>query len=89
MSGECDVCGSTEHVESWHDRPPAVPIYDRPDISVRDLAVLRRQVREMSAALARIQEMAEEDIRLGVVTSKSSLWQIEADARAAIGEVKA
>lgn len=51
-------------------------------IAERDAA--RAEVVRLRKALAFIHEMAEEDVRCDRVSNGSSLWQIEAEARAAL-----
>lgn len=63
-----------------------VPIWERANIRSKELVLLKIRARKMLAALQFIQEIAAEDIRMGVVVSKSSIWQIEANARKAIEE---
>lgn len=64
----------------------AVPLHQRADITPRDLAEMRRHARELSAALARIQAMAAEEMGRGVCTSRSAVPEIERVAREAISE---
>ncbi len=58
-----------------------------PDAQLRDeITRLRAENDAMAAALATIQELAEDDIQRGIVPDNNIVWQIEADARAALAK---
>ena len=67
--------------------PESIMFWRRAEITTPDLMLLRRRLVQLEASLCFIQAAAADDIKAGRGEG-TSLYQIEANARAVLGEVK-